>query len=108
MEPHDQNYGITTATHQQETGADRSMWILQLLYVIFSKYAWILPVGIGIPGNLLTLMVATLKRNRRLSPCVYMAAMAVADSCVLFSYGYFIPLWSFVRSAPLNWEFVHK
>jgi hypothetical protein len=47
------------------------------------KYVWIVPVTFGIPGNILTLLVANRKHNRKLSPCVYMSAMACADTVFL-------------------------
>ena len=38
---------------------------------------------LGIPGNVLSLLVSLQKRNRNASTCNYIAAMAVADTMVL-------------------------
>jgi hypothetical protein len=46
-------------------------------------YSWILPVSIGVPGNIMAILVASREHNRKLSPCIYMIAMAVADTVVL-------------------------
>jgi len=43
---------------------------------------WIL--FIGLTGNILTLLVMTRRRLRGSSTCVYLSAMAVADSLALF------------------------
>ena len=42
-----------------------------------------IPVTFGVPGNIMTILVANRKHNRKLSPCIYMTAMAVADTLFL-------------------------
>ena len=46
-------------------------------------------IGIGMIGNFLSLAVMLRRHNRRISCCVYMAALAVTDSCSLFVGGYY-------------------
>jgi threonine/homoserine/homoserine lactone efflux protein len=46
-------------------------------------YFWLIPVVVGIPGNVMAIIVANRKHNRRLSPCIYMTAMGVADTVLL-------------------------
>ncbi|XP_064643084.1 thyrotropin-releasing hormone receptor-like [Lineus longissimus] len=60
--------------------------LLFLLYTILSRYIWIVPVVLGVPGNVLSILVANRKHNRALSPCVYMKAMAVADTLELLEH----------------------
>lgn len=43
------------------------------------------PVIVGLPRNLISMMVALKKENRHVSTCVYMVALAIADSLKLFS-----------------------
>jgi hypothetical protein len=64
-------------------GQESQYPLLQSIFTILSKYLWILPVTFGVPGNILTIMVANRKHNRKLSPSVYMTAMAVADTIFL-------------------------
>ena len=49
----------------------------------FIQNAMWLFVVVGIIGNMLTLLVTTTKENRRISSCVYMAALSVVDTMVL-------------------------
>jgi hypothetical protein len=46
-------------------------------------YSWFLPVAFGIPGNLMAILIASKGHNMKLSPCIYMIAMAVADTVLL-------------------------
>jgi hypothetical protein len=61
-------------------------------YILLSRYLWIVPVTIGVPGNVVSILVANRKHNRALSPCIYMKAMAVADSLVLLEHGFALPI----------------
>ena len=49
---------------------------------------WVTPITVtlGLLGNILTFLVMTRKKNRRISCCVYMAVLAVTDSYTLISY----------------------
>jgi hypothetical protein len=69
----------TTVQHLQ----DAEIAVLQAAFSAITKYAWIIPVTFGVPGNILTLLVASRKHNRKLSPCVYMSAMAGTDTVFL-------------------------
>jgi hypothetical protein len=64
---------------------------LEAVYFILSNYVWILPVTLGIPGNIISIFVANRKHNRSLSPCIYMTAMAVADCMMLLQQSWFFP-----------------
>ncbi|XP_064642689.1 leukotriene B4 receptor 1-like isoform X2 [Lineus longissimus] len=61
-------------------------------FVFLTQYFWIVPVVLGVPGNVLSIFVANRKHNRALSPCIYMKAMAVADMLVLIQQAIGLPL----------------
>jgi hypothetical protein len=65
---------------------------LQFFYEICANYLWIVPVVCGIPGNILALLVANRKHNKNLSPCIYITAMALADTLFLVGQSWFMPL----------------
>jgi hypothetical protein len=48
-------------------------------------YSLMVPVVIGVPGNVIAILIATRKHNRNLSPCIYMMAMGVADTVLLLN-----------------------
>jgi hypothetical protein len=56
---------------------------LQLAYHIITTYSWMVPVVVGVPGNIISAVVATREHNKHLSPCIYMTALAVADTAYL-------------------------
>ena len=74
---------------------------IMLLVMAVSKYTtfkigmalhrYYLPVVVvtGLVGNILSLAVMVKSHNRRISCCVYMAALAVTDSCSLLMGGYY-------------------
>jgi hypothetical protein len=57
--------------------------ILETILYLTSMYTWIVPVVIGVPGNLFSLLVTSSKENRHLSTCYYMSMLAVADTVFL-------------------------
>ncbi|XP_064636935.1 mu-type opioid receptor-like [Lineus longissimus] len=61
--------------------------VLQLVYVIAVKYAWMFIVAFGLFGNVMSIMITMQKDNRRISTCNYMTALAMADSIVLVNEG---------------------
>jgi di/tricarboxylate transporter len=50
------------------------------------------PFIIGVPGNIIIIIIANRKHNRELSPCIYMMAMAVVDAILLTISVIFMPL----------------
>ena len=62
---------------------DPSIIAMRLVYHVVTKYLWMLVVGIGLFGNIMSIIVTLQKENRRISTCNYMAALALADSMVL-------------------------
>jgi hypothetical protein len=66
--------------------------LLLMAYRILTRYLWIGPTLFGVPGNILSILVANRKHNRGLSPCIYMKAMAVADTLFLVQHAFFLPL----------------
>jgi hypothetical protein len=58
---------------------------LELAYLALTRFATLVVIGVGLPGNLMAFLVAIKKSNSHLSTCVYMAGLAVADSAVLFN-----------------------
>jgi hypothetical protein len=53
--------------------------------LVANVYSWLVPVVIGVPGNVLAILIANRKHNRHLSPCIYMMAMGVADTVLLLN-----------------------
>jgi hypothetical protein len=49
----------------------------------FFVYSWTVPILVGIPGNILAVIVATQRYNRKLSTSVFIAAIGVVDSLFL-------------------------
>jgi hypothetical protein len=71
---------------------DEDYSLLKTIMMALTKYVWAVPVAIGIPGNILAILVANRKHNRKLSPCIYMTAMAVADSLFLLEVTWYYSL----------------
>ena len=55
-------------------------------------WVYITVVPVGILGNMVCILVVSKKQNRKLSSCMYMGALAVADTVVLISQGGIIVL----------------
>jgi hypothetical protein len=83
---------VTKATTVPGSGSDDTMRILTEMLVVLSKYGWMLPVIFGIPGNVITITVATRRHNRQSSSSIYMAAIAVADSILLIQVAWFFSM----------------
>jgi hypothetical protein len=66
--------------------------LLSTLARIMARYAWISPILVGVPGNVLAILVANRKHNRELSSCIYMKAMAVADTSELVTQAIGFPI----------------
>ena len=92
---------ISTIAHGNSTASstDASEWNILILqesqkytpywagwYIHLIWLPIIIPVGII--GNLLSFIVMMQRQNRRVSCCLYMAALAVSDSVALFRKGY--------------------
>jgi hypothetical protein len=57
-------------------------WIVQVTdYVI--KWGFLLTFGLGLPGNMMSLLITLKRDNRKISTCIYMAALALVDSVVI-------------------------
>jgi hypothetical protein len=52
-----------------------------------TKYVWIFLVALGVPGNIITVVISVQRSNRTIAACLYMAAIAAADFLVLVSSG---------------------
>jgi phosphotransferase system glucose/maltose/N-acetylglucosamine-specific IIC component len=57
--------------------------LLQAVFTALTQYVWSVPVVFGVPGNILAIIVANRKHNRKLSPSIYMTAMGLADTLFL-------------------------
>jgi hypothetical protein len=55
-------------------------------------YSWLLPAVLGIPGNIMVILIASKEHNRKLSPCIYMIAMALADTVLLLEVAWVVIL----------------
>ncbi|XP_064637380.1 cysteinyl leukotriene receptor 1-like [Lineus longissimus] len=53
---------------------------LEGMFFTLTRYVWVIIPGVGLPGNFLSILVALQKDNRKVSTCVYMVALACADS----------------------------
>jgi hypothetical protein len=87
------SHAISNATVGSQHDADDDDYDkLRKFYQISVNYLWIVPVVCGIPGNIMSVLVANRKHNRDLSPCVYITAMAVADTLFLVGQAWFMPV----------------
>ena len=55
-----------------------------VLLGLMNGLPWVF-VPLGLVGNVTSLLITTKERNRKISTCVYMSALSVVDSLVLFS-----------------------
>jgi hypothetical protein len=62
---------------------NRSYAWMQFGTEILTKWFQIFTMIIGIPGNIMSLLVTLKKGNRQIGTCIYMAALAIVDSFVL-------------------------
>jgi hypothetical protein len=70
--------------------------VLRIVYIIATRYSWILIVGVGLFGNFMSIIITLQENNRRISTCNYMTALALADSGVLVAqlvWGIFLHIW---------------
>jgi hypothetical protein len=60
-------------------------WVELVEFVTELLYKWwmVVGVGLGVPGNMMSLMITMKKDNRQISTCIYMAALAIVDTGVL-------------------------
>ena len=72
-----------TVSHGGTTPRDDHVALLEHVTVMLYKWWTVVSVGLGVPGNLMSLMITMKKDNRKISTCIYMAGLAVVDSCVL-------------------------
>ena len=77
-----------TDTMEQECRYGDPQFVKQI-----KTYVSVVPFIIGFPGNMMIILVGTRKHNLLLSPCIYMTAMAVADTVLLLASVIFPPLY---------------
>ena len=72
-----------------------NLYLLQVRQTIFFDIALVLHfqfmpvvIAVGIPGNILTLIVMLQRKNRHTTCCIYMAYLAISDTLILL-YGAF-------------------
>ena len=68
---------METATAETESTAPGLQWMTTMIKVV--SMLWVVPVALGVPGNLIAILVTTTTDNRKLSTCNYMTGIAVAD-----------------------------
>jgi hypothetical protein len=87
--------GVTETTEETFT-----IWALKLIYMLLTKYTWCIPLIIGVPGNMISIMITCKKSNRHISSCTYMTALAVADTMVLIclSWAQVLLHWGFAKT----------
>jgi hypothetical protein len=92
---------------ESEKRTHEELWVF---YNILVKYVWMIPLTIGVPGNIISILVANRKRNQSLSPCIYMTAMAVADTLLLLMQPCFFLLtkWGLGSSIIHGREWIYK
>ena len=78
--------GSHPATHR--TAGSSNRLTIDILALGVSIYAYVTPfiIAIGIVGNLISLRVFMSRRMRKMSASLYLACLAVSDSCVLLTY----------------------
>jgi hypothetical protein len=79
---------LITLTNLTDDGRIRScrfgdVETLVLIHLNLSYYSGVPSFILGIPGNILILLLASRPQNRNISASVYMRAMAVVDSIVV-------------------------
>jgi hypothetical protein len=68
----------------ETTTTSQAVAFLEYVCFMIAKWWTVVVVGFGLPGNVMSLMITLKKDNRRISTCVYMASLAIVDTCVLF------------------------
>ncbi|XP_064637525.1 cysteinyl leukotriene receptor 1-like [Lineus longissimus] len=81
-----------TTTHIVTDANSPDYPFLLAFYKLVSHYLWVIPVAIGVPGNIIAILVTNRRHNRGLSACIYMKAMAIADTLVLIQYAFALPI----------------
>jgi hypothetical protein len=56
---------------------------LNILFNFVTKYFWLPTIALGIPGNILCILVSLREGNRKISTCIYIAALAAVDTISL-------------------------
>ncbi|XP_064629378.1 mu-type opioid receptor-like [Lineus longissimus] len=62
---------------------DHEVLVLRIVYIIVTKYSWIIIAIVGLFGNVMSIIITLQKKNRHISTCNYMTALALADTMVL-------------------------
>ncbi|XP_064631722.1 thyrotropin-releasing hormone receptor-like [Lineus longissimus] len=60
-------------------------WLEVIEFITELLYKWwmVVGVGLGVPGNMMSLLITMKDDNRQISTCIYMAALAIVDTGVL-------------------------
>jgi hypothetical protein len=78
----------STGTTERSLESDLYLQLQAILYWLL-KWVPVFYVPFGVVGNITSFLVTTKKSNRNISTCVYMSALSVVDTMVLFSiFGY--------------------
>jgi hypothetical protein len=88
-----------------------TIWALTTIYYIVTKFTWWTPLIIGVPGNIICIMITFKKTNRHISSCSYMSALAIADTMTLVSVSWALTLihWGFSSTLPVQTrEFLYR
>ena len=85
----DTNYGTRANSSISSTPTIKSVdesyvWMLMAMDGV-SKWFPIVTTIIGLPGNVMSLLITTKKDNRSRSTCIYMAGLAIVDTIVLLN-----------------------
>ena len=62
-------------------------WMVKFVQM-FVRYHWIVVEWFGLPGNVISIFVSLKRGNRHVSTCIYIAALAAADSGLLLMIGW--------------------
>jgi hypothetical protein len=73
----------STETTGSSLGSD--VYLLQMILVGLMNWPAAVYVPLGVIGNMTSFLITTKKSNRNISTCVYMSALSVVDTMVLFS-----------------------
>ncbi|XP_064637312.1 cysteinyl leukotriene receptor 1-like [Lineus longissimus] len=75
---------------------DPEEYALNLVFLITTRYSWIVIIAVGLFGNVMSIIITLQKDNRKISTCNYMTALAMADTVVLhieIAWGSYFHVW---------------
>ncbi|XP_064635362.1 proteinase-activated receptor 2-like [Lineus longissimus] len=90
------------------TGLARSSYVELLELVTSLLYRWftVVVIGLGVPGNIMSLLITLKQDNRHISTCIYMAGLAIVDTGLLIMMILYKTLRLHGQGLDGNWTFL--